>query len=95
MLLVGCALAAVCVALAVPIGFVALMIPHIARLLAGPLSGTVVILTALIGALFLLLADIVGQHLLPVTLPVGILTSAIGAPSFLYLLYRSNAKVLP
>lgn len=53
------------------------------------------ILTALIGALFLLLADIVGQHLLPVTLPVGILTSAIGAPSFLHLLYRSNAKVLP
>ena len=95
MLLVGCVLAGVCVALAGPIGFVALMIPHIARLLAGPLSGTVLILTALIGALFLLLADIIGQHLLPVTLPVGVLTSAIGAPYFLYLLYRSNAKVSP
>ncbi len=95
MLLVGCALAAFCVALAGPIGFVALMIPHIARLLAGPLSGTVLVLTALIGALFLLLADMIGQHLLPVTLPVGILTSAIGAPYFLYLLYRSNAKVQP
>ncbi len=95
MLLVGCALAAFCVALAGPVGFVALMIPHIARLLAGPLSGTVLILTALIGALFLLVADVIGQHLLPVTLPVGILTSAIGAPYFLYLLYRSNARVSP
>lgn len=95
MLVVGCALAAFCVAVAGPIGFVALMIPHIARLLAGPLSGTVLVLTALIGALFLLVADIIGQHLLPVTLPVGILTSAIGAPYFLYLLYRSNAKVQP
>ena len=95
MLLVGCALAAICVSVAGPIGFVALMVPHIARLLAGPLSGTVLVLTTLIGALFLLLADVAGQHLLPVTLPVGVLTSAIGAPYFLFLLYRSNARVSP
>ena len=95
MLLVGCGLAAVSVALAGPIGFVALMIPHIARLLAGPLSGTVLVLTALLGGLFLLIADVVGQHVLPVTLPVGVLTSAIGAPYFLYLLYRANVRVSP
>ena len=95
MLLVGCGLAAVAVALAGPVGFVALMIPHIARLLAGPLSGTVLILTALLGGWFLLLSDVIGQHLLPVSLPVGVLTSAVGAPYFLFLLYRANARVSP
>jgi iron complex transport system permease protein len=49
--------------------------------------------TALLGAIFLLFADVVSQHFLPVTLPVGVVTSAIGAPYFLYLLYKSNARV--
>ncbi|HEV2527906.1 MAG TPA: iron ABC transporter permease [Thermomicrobiales bacterium] len=93
MLLVGCALAAFSVAVAGPIGFVALMVPHMARLIAGPLTGSVLILTALIGALFLLLADVIGQHFLPVALPVGVLTSAIGAPYFLFLLYRTTLRV--
>lgn len=92
MLLIGCGLAACCVAVAGPIGFVALMIPHVARLIAGPISGSVLVLTALIGGLFLLLADVIGQHALPITLPVGILTSAIGAPYFIYLLYRTNRR---
>ena len=93
MLLVGCALAAFSVAVAGPIGFVALMVPHMARLIAGPLSGSVLVLTALLGSLFLLLADVIGQHFLPVSLPVGVLTSAIGAPYFLFLLYRTTVRV--
>ncbi len=93
MLLVGCALAAFSVAVAGPIGFVALMVPHMARLIAGPLTGSVLILTALIGSTFLLLADVIGQHFLPVSLPVGVLTSAIGAPYFLFLLYRTTVRV--
>jgi iron complex transport system permease protein len=93
MLLVGAALAALAVSVAGPIGFVALMVPHIARLLAGPLTGSVLVLTSLIGAFFLLLADVVGQHVLPVSLPVGVVTSAIGAPYFLFLLYRTTVRV--
>ncbi len=92
LILLGCALAAVSVALAGPIGFVALIVPHMARMIAGPPSGSVLILTALLGSLMLLGSDIVAQHLLPVTLPVGVVTGAVGAPYFLYLLYRSNVR---
>ena len=93
LILVGCALAAVSVALAGPIGFVALIVPHMARMIAGPPTGSVLIFTALLGSIMLLGSDIVAQHLLPVTLPVGVVTGAVGAPYFLYLLYRSNLRV--
>ena len=93
LLVVGCGLAATAVAIAGPIGFVALMVPHVARMLAGPVSGGVILFTATLGALFLLSADIVAQHGLPVTLPVGAITAAVGAPYFLFLLYRSHARL--
>ncbi len=90
---VGCALAAVSVALAGPIGFVALMVPHFARMVAGPLSGSMILFTAVLGGGFLVLADVVGQHFLPVSLPVGVVTAAVGAPYFLFLLYRTNVRL--
>ncbi|HEU0165614.1 MAG TPA: iron ABC transporter permease [Thermomicrobiales bacterium] len=93
LMLVGCGLAAVTVSVAGPIGFVALMVPHIARMLGGALSSSVLVLTALLGAFFLLAADTVAQHFLPVALPVGVVTSAVGAPYFLFLLYRSNVRM--
>ncbi|MBY6277828.1 MAG: iron ABC transporter permease, partial [Symbiobacterium thermophilum] len=43
--------------------------------------------------LLLLGADLVGQHALPVSLPVGVITAALGAPYFLFLLYRTNARM--
>ena len=92
LIVVGCALAAVCVALAGPIGFIALVVPHMARMLAGPPAGSVLAFTAVLGAIVLLVSDMVAQHALPVTLPVGVITGAVGAPYFLYLLYRSNAR---
>ncbi len=90
---IGCLLAGAAVSVAGPIGFVALMAPHAARMIAGPLSGGVLVFSALIGACFLLLADVVAQHLLPVSLPVGIITAAVGAPYFLFLLYRANVRM--
>lgn len=93
LILVGCGLAAIAVSIAGPIGFVALMVPHAARMLAGPLSGSVLVFTALLGATYLVSADVVAQHLLPVDMPVGVVTSALGAPYFLFLLYKSNARV--
>jgi iron complex transport system permease protein len=90
---VGCGLAAVSITVAGPVGFVALMVPHIARMLAGPLSGSVMVLTGVLGACFLLTADIVAQHFLPVSLPVGVVTAAVGAPYFLFLLYRAGVRM--
>jgi iron complex transport system permease protein len=93
LVLVGCGLAAVAVAIAGPIGFVALMVPHIARMIAGPMTGSVLLLSGLLGALLLLGADMVAQHVLPVALPVGVVTAAIGAPYFLFMLYRTNVRL--
>jgi iron complex transport system permease protein len=87
---VGCAFAAVAVAIAGPIGFVALIVPHMSRMILGPPTGSVLVFTALLGSTMLLLSDVIGQHALPVTLPVGVVTGAVGAPYFLFLLYRSN-----
>lgn len=88
----GCGLSAAAIAAAGPIGFVALMIPHIARMLAGPPTGGVFLLSGILGGILLLSADMAGQHALPVGLPAGVLTAALGAPYFLFLLYRSNAR---
>lgn len=93
LILIGCALAAVSVSFAGPIGFVALMVPHMARMIAGPPSGSVMVFTGFLGALMLLASDVVAQHALPVTLPVGVVTAAVGAPYFFFLLYRANARV--
>ncbi|MGH2562622.1 MAG: FecCD family ABC transporter permease [Thermomicrobiales bacterium] len=93
LIVIGCGLAAVSVAIAGPIGFVALMAPHVARMLAGPLSGSVMLFAGVLGALFLLASDVVAQHFLPVSLPVGAVTAAVGAPYFLFLLYRSSVRM--
>ena len=90
---VACALSAFAVAVAGPIGFVALMAPHLARMVAGPMSGGVFLFAGAIGAMLVLGADMVGQHALPVSMPVGVLTAAVGAPYFLFLLYRMNTRL--
>lgn len=91
LLLVGSGLAAVAVSVAGPVGFVALMVPHVARMLLGPLSGGVLVVAGLLGAVLVLASDVIAQHAFsPTSLPVGVVTAAVGAPYFLYLLYRSN-----
>ncbi len=70
------------------IGFIGLIAPHIVRLLIGNSHKFILPLSALSGGILLLLADIVSRTvLLPVIIPVGIITSMIGAPLFLYFLY--------
>ena len=92
LLFVGSGLVAVTIAAAGPIGFVALMVPHLARMLAGSMSGSVFVFTGILGALLVLGADMIGQHALPVGLPVGVVTAVLGAPYFLLLLYRANKQ---
>ena len=72
---------------ALNLGFVGLLIPHLARLLVGADHRRVLPSSALLGASLLLLADLVSRlAVLPAELPIGIVTSLIGAPFFLWLL---------
>jgi iron complex transport system permease protein len=74
------------VAMAGLIGFVGLIVPHAVRLLVGPNARSLLPISALLGAVFLCLADIVAR--VPGDVPVGIVTAVVGAPFFLYLLRR-------
>lgn len=83
-LLVGCSVYA-----AGAIGFVGLVVPHVIRLLFGTDHRRLVPLCALSGAVFLVWADVLCRTILPGNeIPVGILTSLLGAPVFLYLMVR-------
>ena len=75
------------------IGFVGLIAPHIIRLISGSSHKYVLPLSALSGGALLLFADIISRTiLLPITIPVGIFTSMLGAPLFLYFLYKRSTK---
>ncbi|WP_373602946.1 iron ABC transporter permease [Aggregatibacter sp. HMT-949] len=72
------------------IGWVGLLIPHIARLLVGANFIQLLPASLLLGATFLLLTDTLARTIATIELPLGILTSACGAPFFLYLLIRGQ-----
>ncbi|MBN2683417.1 MAG: iron ABC transporter permease [Bacteroidales bacterium] len=89
--------ASLCTAAAVSffgiIAFVGLVVPHIVRRIIGGDNFFLIPGSALFGAVFLLLADTVARSLFsPMVLPVGILTSFLGAPLFLYLLIKGLGK---
>lgn len=82
------------VAVAGGIGFVGLMIPHLVRLLVGADHRRVLLAGALLGGVFLVAVDVVARMARqPVELPIGIVSAAIGAPFFLWLL-RSQSRVV-
>ncbi len=88
-LITASTLTALAVAVAGPIGFVGLMIPHGIRLLTGPNHRSLLPLSALGGATFLLVADLIGRTLIaPREIKTGIITSLIGGPYFIYLILR-------
>lgn len=77
------------VALTGIIGFVGLVVPHLIRLVIGPDHRSLLPASVLLGAILLLLADLLARTIvLPAELPIGILTSLIGGPFFLWLLVR-------
>lgn len=91
LVLIAVCLAALSVSVAGPIAFVAFVAPHLARRLAGTSGAGALPAAAAIGALLMLISDIVAQRLLaPTSLPVGIVTAVLGAPYFLYLLRRAG-----
>ncbi|GAB6928982.1 iron ABC transporter permease [Paenibacillus sp. JCM 10914] len=87
------ALAGAAISIGGAIAFIGLMAPHMARRLVGPSFGSVLPVSALIGAILLLVADLIARTaFLPRDVPAGVFTAAIGAPFFLYLLYRNRNK---
>ncbi len=73
------------------IGFVGLMIPHVARMLVGPDHRRVLPTAVLLGASYLILVDLAARTLQrPVELPLGIFTASIGAPFFIWLMRRTT-----
>jgi iron complex transport system permease protein len=85
----ACGLTATTVANTGGIAFLGLVVPHLARLLVGPSHRVLLPTAALLGALVLLLADLVCRNLsTAVNLRLGVITSALGAPYFLFLLWR-------
>ncbi len=91
LLLVSVALAGASVATAGTIGFVGLMAPHLARQLVGPMHEGLMPVAGMMGGLLVAGADLLGRTLFaPTELPCGLLTAALGAPYFLYLLYQSR-----
>ncbi len=85
-ILIATFISAFTVVLAGMIGWVGLVIPHIARLLFGSNNIIIVPISALLGAIYLLIIDNVSRTLFSVEIPIGILTSLIGIPFFAYAL---------
>lgn len=73
------------------IGWVGLIIPHIIRMAFGPSHRLLIPLSAVVGAIFLLLADTISRLALSVEIPIGILTSLIGIPVFIIVLKNARA----
>ncbi len=84
---------AAAVAVSGVIGFVGLIVPHMMRLVVGPDHRILLPTSALVGASFLVAADTVARSG-PAEIPVGIVTAAIGAPFFLYLLRKRRVYAL-
>ena len=73
------------------IGFVGLMVPHLARMLVVSSHRVLLPVSALLGASLLLLSDLLSRSITPYELPVGVITSLMGVPFFLYLLTRRKS----
>ena len=77
------------------LAFVGIMIPHITRLMVGPDNRLVIPISALIGAVFLLTGDLLARTIfLPNEIRLGIITSFIGAPYFIYLLLKQRKNFI-
>ncbi|ACX67227.1 MULTISPECIES: FecCD family ABC transporter permease [Paenibacillus] len=89
LLFISVALAGACVAVGGGIAFLGLVAPHLARKLVGPRHQGMLPVSALLGSLVLLVADMIGKNLMaPSEIPVGLVVSCLGAPYFIYLLIK-------
>ena len=84
----------VCVSVGGTIGFVGLVTPHMVRMLSGPNHKRLLPASMLSGATFLLLADLAARTVLrPRELPIGVVTSLIGAVVFIFIFYQTGKEL--
>ena len=89
LLLITALLTAAVVSLCGVIGFVGLIVPHLTRLLGGVNHNYVLPGSALMGAALMIIADLMARTIIqPAELPIGLITSAIGSPFFLWLIFK-------
>lgn len=93
-LLITCSIVtAACVSVSGIIGFVGLIVPHITRLIIGSDNRVLVPFSAVSGAIFMVLCDTLSRTLVqPTEIPIGVITSILGAPYFLYLLNKNKTS---
>lgn len=93
-ILISVGFAASAVSVVGPVGFVGLIIPHLAKLLVGGQMFKLIIVSALLGALLIVVGDLIGRSILvPLEVPIGAITSLIGVPIFLIILQKSGWKL--
>ena len=86
--------AALATAVVGPLGFVGLLAPHLTRQILRTGPATLLLMTALVGGLLVMAADLVGRVLFdPIQLPAGLVTSLIGAPVFIWLMLRPRPSL--
>lgn len=85
------ALIGVCVSIGGTIGFVGLVTPHMTRMIVGPSHKKLLPASMFFGAVFLMLADLLSRTIIrPVELPVGVVTSFVGAIVFIYIFFKTR-----
>ncbi|MDH0871470.1 FecCD family ABC transporter permease [Agrobacterium pusense] len=90
---VSAIMTAVMVSLVGSIGFVGLVIPHAARIFVGVRHGLLLPVTALTGAVFMIIADILSRVVIPgQVLPIGVITALVGAPAFAFILGQKRGR---
>ena len=93
-LLAASLLTAASVTLAGPVGFIGLVVPHMMRLIIGSKHRLLIPVSALAGGTLLVIAEMIARTVIaPQQLPVGVITSFIGVPVFLYLLRRRGLSI--
>ena len=76
------------------IGFIGLVTPHLIRLFIGPTHQYLIPGSALLGAIILIISDLISKTIIsPAQLPIGVITSLIGAPFFIFLILKQKNKV--
>lgn len=92
LLLTASMVAAICVSISGIIGFVGLLVPHMMRTFTGPDNRKLIPVSLLAGATLLLSADTVTRAILPVEVPIGVLTALIGGPFFCYIFRKRQVS---
>jgi iron complex transport system permease protein len=91
LLVICCVIVGAVVSVSGTIGFLGLVAPHIIRMLVGSDNRKVIPYSALLGAILLIASDTLGRTLIqPVEIPVGIMTSIMGGPFFIFLLRKQK-----